>query len=146
MRFGLAHWRLPAVILSVLALGCGGDPLGRQPISGSVSFDGAPLEKGTINFHPADSSTATSTGGPITAGQFAFDRQKGLAAGKYRVTVNAPKPGTGGTVVEGAMPGDTVAPPVELIPPDWNTSSTQTVEVQSSGKNEFNFDIKSKGK
>ena len=126
--------------------GCGGDPLGRQPISGSVNLDGAPLEKGTINFHPADSSVATATGGPIAGGKFAFDRQKGLAAGKYRVTVHAPKPGTGGQVVEGAMPGDPIAPPVELIPPDWNTNSTQTVEVQSSGNNEFNFDIKTKAK
>jgi hypothetical protein len=144
MRFACAApvWLAVLVLLS----GCGGDPLGRLPISGSVSLDSAPLEKGTINFHPVDSSTATAAGGPVTAGKFAFERQKGLAAGKYRVTVNAPKPGTGGTVVEGAMPGDTVAPPVELIPPDWNTNSTQTVEVQSSGKNEFNFDIKSKGK
>src|SRR5687768_395386 len=114
MRIGLSHWRLLAVVLSALVLGCGGDPLGRQSISGTVNLDGAPLEKGTINFQPVDSTVATTTGGPITAGKFDFDRQKGLAAGKYRVTVNAPKPGTGGTVVEGAMPGDTVAPPVEL--------------------------------
>ena len=144
MRSGYAA--LALIYLLIPLSGCGGDPLGRQPITGSVSLDGAPVEKGTINFHPADSSTATSTGGPIAAGKFSLERQKGLAAGKYRVTVNAPKPGTGGQVVEGAMPGDTVAPPVELIPPDWNTSSTQTVEVQSSGKNEFNFDIKSKAK
>jgi hypothetical protein len=126
--------------------GCGGDSLGRQPIAGSVSLDGAPLEQGTINFQPVDSTVPTTTGGPIAAGKFAFERQKGLAAGKYRVIVNAGKPGTGGTVVEGAMPGDTVAPKVELIPPDWNTNSTQTVDVQSSGKNEFSFDIKSKAK
>lgn len=125
--------------------GCGGDPQGRQPISGTVSLDGAPVEKGNINFTPVDTAP-TSTGGPIEAGKFSFERSKGLAAGKYRVKVNAPKPGTGGTVVEGAMPGDPVPPPVELIPPEWNTSSTQTVEVQTSGKNEFNFDIKSKAK
>jgi hypothetical protein len=137
---------LVGLFLFALFTGCGGDPLGRQPISGTVNFDGAPLDKGAINFHPVDSTVPTSTGGPITAGKFAFDRQKGLAAGKYRVTVNAPKPGTGQAAPENTMPGDPLPVAQEMIPADWNTNSTQTVEVQSSGKNEFNFDIKSKGK
>ena len=143
--FGVACWLMVCASLALLT-GCGGDSLGRQPVTGTVNLDGAPLDRGTVNFHPLDATTKTSAGGPVTAGKFAFDRQQGLATGKYRVTVNAPKPGTGGTVVDGAMPGDPVAPPVELIPPDWNTNSTQTVEVQGSGKNEFNFDIKSKAK
>jgi len=125
--------------------GCGGDPLGRQPIAGSVSLDGAPLEKGTVNFHPVESAK-TSSGGPVAGGKYSLERQKGLAAGKYRVTINAPKPGTGGQAVEGAMPGETIAPPVELIPPDWNTNSAQFVEVKFSGPNEFNFEVKSKAK
>jgi len=125
--------------------GCGSDPLGRQPIAGSVSLDGAPLEKGTVNFHPVDSAT-TSSGGPIAGGKYSLERQKGLAAGKYRVTINAPKPGTGGKVADPAMPGDEVPPPVELIPPQWNTNSAQFVEVKDSGKNEFNFEVKSKSK
>lgn len=143
MRFCCAA--LASVVVLVLWSGCGGDPLGRQSLSGSVSFDGAPLDKGTINFSPIDTAAA-ATGGPIAAGKFAFERQKGLPAGKYRVSINAPKPGTGGTVVEGAMPGDPIAPPQELIPAEWNTGSQQVVEVSGSGANEFNFDIKSKGK
>jgi hypothetical protein len=131
--------------VSVLLNGCGSDGLGRQPIAGTVNLDGAPLEKGTVNFHPVDATTKTATGGPITGGKFSFDRQQGLAAGKYRVTVNAPKPGTGGKAVEGALPGDPIEPPVELIPAEWNTNSSQIVEVKS-GANEFNFDIKSKAK
>ena len=144
MRFGC----IALAVGSLLALlsGCGGDSLGRQPVTGTVNFDGAPVERGTVSFHPLDATTKTAAGGPITAGKFAFGREQGLAAGKYRVTVHAPKPGTGGQTVEGAMPGDPVAPPVELIPPEWNTNSTQTIEVHGSGKNEFNFDIKSKAK
>jgi hypothetical protein len=133
------------VAVLIFLSGCGGDPLGRQPIAGSVSLDGAPLEKGTVNFHPTDTA-ATSTGGPIVGGKYSLERQKGLSAGKYRVTINAPKPGTGGQAIEGAMPGDTIAPPVELIPPEWNTNSDQFVEVKDSGKNEFNFEVKSKAK
>jgi hypothetical protein len=132
-------------VLAALFTGCGGDPLGRQPISGSVSLEGAPLEKGTINFHPVDTAK-TSTGGPIAGGKFEFERQKGLAVGKYRVTINAPKPGTGQEAPANTMPGDPLPVPVELVPPEWNTNSAQFVEVNDSGKNEFNFDIKSKAK
>jgi hypothetical protein len=136
---------LGCLFLLLLASGCGGDPLGRQPISGSVNLDGAPLDKGTVNFHPVDTAK-TSTGGPIATGKFSLDRSKGLAAGKYRVTVNAPKPGTGQAAPENTMPGDPLPVAQELIPPEWNTSSAQFVEVKDSGPNEFSFDIKSKAK
>lgn len=144
----MRHRVIAVALCGVLVLlnGCGSDGLGRQPVAGTVNLNGAPLETGTVSFHPIDATTKTATGGPITAGKFAFDHQKGLAAGKYRVTVNAPKPGTGGKAVEGALPGDPIEPPVELVPAEWNTNSSQIVEVKDSGLNEFNFDIKSKAK
>src|SRR3954471_10783533 len=47
---------------AVMALGgCGGDPLGRHAISGTVTFNGAPLEKGNVSFTPTEKS-ATSSG------------------------------------------------------------------------------------
>ena len=126
----------------LLGSGCGADPLGRQPIRGTVSFNGAPLENGTINFSPVDSAK-TATGGPIEAGQFAFDSEQGLAAGMYRVTINASKPGTGQVANENTLPGDPLPVPEELIPPEWNTDSNEIIEVEDTGLQEFNFDIKS---
>jgi len=128
-----------------LLSGCGGDSLGRHAISGNVTLDGAPVENGNIAFQPVDQGV-TSSGTAFTGGKYALTDEQGLPAGKYLVTVSAPKPGTGGTVPEGAMPGDPVPPPQELIPPEWNVKSAQTIEVKESGPFEFNFEIVTKGK
>jgi hypothetical protein len=124
--------------------GCGGDPLGRQPVSGSVNVDGAPLQKGNISFQPVDKGLPG--GGKISGGKYSIARKDGVPAGKYRVTINAPVPGTGSEPPPGSMPGEALPPPQELIPPDWNTNSEQFVEVKDKTPNEFNFDIKAKKK
>ena len=70
----------------------------------------------------------------------------GLVAGKYRVAINAPLPGTGGKPDENAMPGDPPAPPKEMLPPEWNRDSTQTIEVKKEGPFVFDFDVPTKKK
>lgn len=137
---------LLAVGIMPLVFGCGeSDPLGRKAISGAVSLDGAPLAKGNVGFHPADKGT-TSGGGTIEAGKYSIPRPKGLPVGKYRVTINAPKPGTGKEADKTVMPGDPLPPPQELIPPDWNEKSEQFIEVTDKGPYVFNFEVKSKAK
>lgn len=132
--------------LLFLTCGCGGsDPLGRHAISGSVSLEGAPVERGSIGFHPTEKGI-TSSGGVINGGKYSIAREKGLPAGKYRVTINAPKPGTGPQLDPNAPPGEPPPPPQELIPPQWNVNSEQIIEVQDKGPFEFSFDIKTKSK
>src|SRR5262245_23609553 len=139
-----AGWLVPCLVLVGLSIGCGeSDPLGRHAVSGTVTLDGAPLENGNIGFQPADKST-TSGGDVIAGGKYSIARDKGLPVGKYKVTINAPKPGTGGTAP--AMPGDPVPVPEELIPKEWNVNSQEFIEVTDKGQNVFNFDVKSKGK
>jgi hypothetical protein len=119
--------------------------LGRHAISGTVTFNGAPVDNGTINFQPMDQGP-TSSGATFTGGKYELPEDKGLPAGRYLVSISAPKPGTGSTPPEGAMPGDPVTPPTELIPPEWNAKSEQTIEVKPEGPFEFNFDVVAKGK
>jgi hypothetical protein len=146
MRFRrIASWLGCLYVLGVIG-GCGGsDPLGRHAISGAVNLNGAPLEKGNIGFHPVDKSI-TSSGTVVEGGKYSVPRDKGLPVGKYRVTVNAPKPGTGTEAAKDVMPGDPLPPPQELIPPEWNVNSEQFIEVNDKGPFVFNFDIKPKGK
>ena len=85
----------------VLAAVAGCAPPGPATVSGTVTYDGQPLEGGTIGFYP-------DRGGPpqftaITAGgRFELAPAPGevsLLSGGYRVTVNgteAPRPGKGG--------------------------------------------------
>ncbi len=137
-----------SVACAVLALvfGCGGDSLGRHAISGTVSVNGAPLQRGNVGFQPVEKSSPTSGGAVVADGKYSVPRDKGLPTGKYRVVINAPKPGTGADVAKGAMPGETPSPPEELIPPDWNTNSEHTIEVTDKGPHVFNFEVHTKSK
>src|SRR5262245_3388006 len=114
-----------AMGMPCLVAGCGGDPLGRQPVVGTVNVNGAPPEKGNIGFQPVDKGVPG--GGRISGGKYSIARKDGLPEGKYRVTINAPVPGTGTEAPAGAMPGDPLPPPQELIPDEWNTKSEHFV-------------------
>jgi len=142
----------PACLLLWLGLlaaagGCGAsDPLGRRAVSGTVTLDGTPLSDGAVSFQPTGQG-ATSSGAVISAGKYAIARDRGLPPGKYRVVINAVKPGTGTTLPEGKMPGEEVGtPPVELIPAEWNTKSQNIVEVGSSRPANFTHEIVTKKK
>lgn len=135
------------IVPLICVLGCGSDDgLGRRAISGVVTFDGQPLADGSISFEPVEKST-TSSGAMIVAGKYSVTKEQGLPPGKYRVVVNAIKPGTGMTLPEGKFPGEEVGTPQqELIPADWNLNSKNFIEVTESGSTEFSHDIKSKKK
>ena len=128
---------------ALLLSACSGDPLGRHAISGNVKVDGKPLAKGNINFWPVDGQ-ATSGGGEVIDGKFSVAKASGLVNGKYRVVVNAAIPGSAGQPDASALPGDIPPPPKEMIPPEWNSASTQTIEVQPKGPFEFDFEISTK--
>jgi hypothetical protein len=139
----LALW----LVVAAMAGGCGGgDPLGRRALSGTVKLDGAPLAEGAISFQPTEQG-ATSSGAAISAGKYSIARDQGLPPGKYRVVINAVKPGTGTTLPEGKMPGEEVGtPPVELIPAEWNTKSQNVIEVPATGAAQFTHEIVTKKK
>ena len=93
----LANHRSPLVLASgVLALAlasCGTDDgLGRRyPVSGSVTYNGQPLEKGEISFIP-DQPQGLGATGIVEAGSYAMSTagdRDGVRAGKYKVTITA---------------------------------------------------------
>jgi hypothetical protein len=123
--------------------GCGkSDPSGRVAISGSVTFQGKPLDQGTIQFTSADAGgKAAISGGMIKDGKFSVPADKGLPPGKYRVQISSPDTGSAGAAP--AMPGDPAPVAKERIPPEYSGhDSKQEVTVNASGKNHFEFDIK----
>lgn len=130
-------------VLAALVAGCSHDPLGRHAISGTVNVDGVPLTRGNISFQPTEGQP-TAGGAVVTGGRFAVPRDGGLVIGKYRVSINAPVPGTGGKVDENSLPGDPPAPPKELIPAEWNSASTQFIELKKQGPFAFPFEITTK--
>jgi major membrane immunogen (membrane-anchored lipoprotein) len=69
------------------------DGLGkRYPVSGTVTYNGKPLEKGDISFVSEDLKANVSASGPITNGAYTLStggNQDGAQAGKYKVTVTS---------------------------------------------------------
>jgi hypothetical protein len=127
-----------------LWIGCSGGSAGRYAITGTVTLDGSPLAKGNIGFSPLENGR-TSSGAIITDGKFSIPADKGLPVGKYRVDVHAAAPGAP-PPDPNALPGSGPPPPKELIPPEWNENSKETIEVKKEGPFNFAFDIATKGK
>lgn len=126
-----------------LAVGCQKvDTGGRLPVSGTVTFQGSPLDHGTIEFSSSGDGPTVFTGGMIENGSYSVPAEKGLPPGKYLVKISSV---VGGAAPVEEMPGmleEGAAPPEERIPAEYNTASTQEVTVTSEGPNKFDFDIK----
>lgn len=127
------------LFLAVLTSGCGQNTGGRLGVSGTVRFQGAPLQSGTIEFASADAKQLT--GSTITDGKYSVPAAQGLPPGKYTVRISA-------TQDEGAAPTGPPGPESmtqqakSLIPPQYNVDSTLTAEVTQGGNNVFDFDLK----
>ena len=136
-----------SVLLVLASIGCGfGDSEGKLGVSGTILVDGQPLEAGTISFAPEQGQ-----GGPASAmfsnGQYKIEAKKGLMPGKYVVKIFANATETGDQSPEEVMTGSANGDrrtPQQTIPAEYNTHSTQVIEVTANGPNKFDFDIKSK--
>jgi hypothetical protein len=78
---------------AVLVLGCG-DTTGlekRYPVSGKVTYQGKPLEKGRINFIPTQAD-GRAAGGEVENGDYSLTTAEpgdGAMPGSYKVTIFA---------------------------------------------------------
>jgi hypothetical protein len=121
-----------AVILCTVTSGCGKS----GPVaSGSVTFDGQPVEIGMIMFVPIDDKKMTPDSGKIVDGKFSVVTKPG----KKRVVIHASRPGAIDPVMKSPVQ-------VEYIPEQYNTKSTLTKEITDSGDNQFDFFLTSAGK
>ena len=128
-------WNIGLMVVgTALCPGC--EPAGpRRSVSGTVTFQGRPLQRGTIQFI---SDQGPAGGALIRNGAYRLPAEQGLMPGRYRVWISATEP-----LPELKEPGASAPPTRELIPPEFNARSTQTVEVTDKGPNRFPFDIPS---
>lgn len=105
-RLGGLRLLLPSFILATL-IGCGGKP---ATVSGVVTLDGKPLQRGTVGFTPL-AGGMRAAGVIDSEGKYSLstNRDAGLEIGEYAVTVASREPG-----LENAqgppMPGPYVTP------------------------------------
>lgn len=145
------------VLLLAAAVGCDqGEKLSYANVSGTVKYNGQPIEKGKITFAMEGRPPSTMD---IVDGKFAGSAM----VGPNKIMVSAKRKGTQVVVkgkadaeaqIKGYMEkkkGEFGGPPVdydptmvEYIPPEWGPQSTQTRVVEAGGPNTFDFEIKGK--
>src|SRR5579864_8957149 len=128
------------IVAAVLALipGCG-DAGPRSSVQGSVTYDGQPVDDGTIAFLPAgDGEERARATGEIYDGRYELNSHSGPNTGKYRVEIYWRKK-TGRQIASPS--GKSFKEETEqAIPARYNAQSELTVEVQP-GRNTFDFDL-----
>lgn len=128
--------RLAACVVLGVITGCSAGSTGPRtyPVKGTVTFDGAPVEQGTILFRRLEGD-GRGYSGEITNGGYELQAE----AGKMRVEITASR-AIPGKFTE-VNPGEK-DPVFEMyVPKVYNAESTLEVDV-TAGSNTHAFDLK----
>lgn len=122
------------VASAALVVGCSGDG-NYGDVSGTVSYDGKPLEDGLIEFLPAEGKGQTASA-PIKDGKYSVTK---ASVGNAKVQIRGSKV-TGKKKMYDTPDSPEVAIIAELLPPKYHEKSELTFEVKR-GANEKNWDL-----
>ena len=128
--------------LCAVLTGCGGSKYKgdkRYPLVGEVTFEGHPVDLGSISFIP-EGGTGRPSGGVITDGKYAVPEEKGASAGTYRVEIHWLK--RTGRKLKDAESGEMYDERREALPDKLHSNSELTVEVPLP-ENRHDFQLKS---
>jgi hypothetical protein len=117
--------------------GCGD---GRVRVSGSVIFEGKPLEEGFIALLPTD-GVGPTTGGSIKDGKYDLTGEARSTTGEKIVRIVGSRK-TGRKIPAGSPPGAMTDEWVQCIPSLYNDQSTLRVQITPGKDNTHDFDLK----
>lgn len=111
-----------------------------QGVSGKVTLDNRPLDRGQIIFSPEAGGVGTQAGGSIEEGSYSIPQSQGLMPGKYSVMITA------GSAAEGDPddPAKKVKAVPDPVPSQYNARTTLKAEIAPQGPNTFDYALKSK--
>ncbi|WP_437188206.1 hypothetical protein SH668x_001637 [Planctomicrobium sp. SH668] len=124
--------------ISPILSGCGGGNDNRASISGSVTFNGEPVEEGSITFI---AEKGPSTGGAISNGTYSIPSENGPMLGNNTVHISWNK--KTGKQIEAGSPtpaGTKIDERKEAIPDKYNKKSELKVDIKS-GANKEDFTL-----
>ena len=141
-----------SVSLGLFALhGCGPDDgLGKRlPVSGTVTYKGKPVAKGSVSFVPEDPNVGRPATGTIEDGAYRMTTltpDDGVIPGKYRVTIGASDVDLaqlppGGGMVDQAVVAKAYRKAKSLIPTKYNDPIKSGLAVEVPGGN-YDFELK----
>lgn len=128
---------LPLTLAATLlfAVGCGDSGPPRAAVQGSVSWNGSPVEVGTISFIPEAGPAATAD---IVAGKYSLPQEEGATLATQTVQIFGIK--DLGLIEAGPPhpPGTKIEATEQYIPAKFNNSTKLTVEIME-GDNQHDF-------
>lgn len=130
-----------ALLVPVLAAGCGESDLNTVSVSGVITLNGKPLENAAVMFKPLatnvkeapDSTGITDSEGRYTL-KVTTTGQPGAMIGKHRVSITLDD-------YEEDSADDETADYAESIPARYNVESELTFTVPEEGTDKANFDL-----
>jgi hypothetical protein len=125
-------YRLGFATLLLCAFGCGAGGPSKYRVTGTVTFDGQPVDGGEIIFVPVDKGIAPDAGRIENGG---YDLL--VKAGKKRVEIRASRP------VLGGKPNPMGPVYEDYIPAKYSAHSTLAADVKAEGANHFDYELKS---
>lgn len=127
------------VILVAASFGCGRSE--RMSVEGTVTLDGQPLEKGSIQFSPMPGTNGPTAGADIVAGKFIIRSAGGPFAGSFRVQISAA--GVTGRKVLDPRSNTMIDEFAQVLPARYNSQSELQAEVKAGDVNRLEFALAS---
>lgn len=128
---------------ALVSAGCG-PRSDRLEISGHVTLDGAPLDRGSIRFTSLGEQKAMAAGAKVHDGAYLIPQEKGLLPGQYHLEIHSPDDKAPPVRVSATPGGPSIPVAPDRIPAEYNVKSDKTIQVTADGPNEFDFAIVSK--
>jgi hypothetical protein len=102
-------------------------------VSGTVTFNGQPLERGQIRFVPEEGQELLSSGAAVSEGKYTADSQGGVPVGEFSIQIESWRP-TAKWLQEHGPPGpDTIwerIPKEQIIPDKYNRKTELSITIQ----------------
>jgi hypothetical protein len=139
------HWAAPAIAALLListTIGCGSSGTPRAAIHGRVTAGGQPLAAGRIVFTPTHPNKGPATTARIVNGDYQLSAKDGPVVGANRVQIEADLHLGFALDDEAAFAARGGVPlPPQPIPAEFNTKSTQTVQVTAGEDNSYDVTV-----
>lgn len=131
------------VALTILVnAGCGGGPT-QVPVSGTVTFDGEPVQDGEIAFEPRGNGKMQFS--VITAGKYSIPAKFGLTPGEYLVRITASRStGQKAETDSFVTAGDSLDVNEQFLPPKYNSASQLSITIEPLAEAKHDFALTSK--
>ncbi len=125
-------------MLAAMVAGCAGDGPERAVVTGKITYQGQPLEKGRIRFVPTKDTKAPISGAEITDGAYVVDGRGGVPVGSYQIEITAQRIDSKRAADDNSLAHqfDNVGgPPMEqYIPEKYNTKTELEITIQPGSR------------